>query len=161
MTGEEAIKILHGAIKKPNAKDGYLGQALDMAIQALEQRPCDDAISREAALEAILTRLPDFCDDAGGNLIGRNQTASAIRNLPSVKPTRKTGKWKLVQVGKHVDLCCANCGTVRVEEIAYNYTIDQLNKFFKKDYKDLLKHPDMSYCPCCGIKMENEDEVKE
>ncbi len=39
MTREEAIKILQGAIKKPNTKDGYLGQALDMAIKALEQEP--------------------------------------------------------------------------------------------------------------------------
>lgn len=34
---EEAIKILKGAIKKPNTKDGYLRQAIDMAIKALEQ----------------------------------------------------------------------------------------------------------------------------
>lgn len=39
MTREEAVKILKGAIKKPNTKDGYLGQALDMAIKALEQQP--------------------------------------------------------------------------------------------------------------------------
>ena len=43
MTREEAIEILQGAIKKPNTKDGYLGQAIDMAIQALSQEPCDDA----------------------------------------------------------------------------------------------------------------------
>lgn len=37
MTNEEAIKILKGAIKKPNTEDGYMGQALDMAIKSLEQ----------------------------------------------------------------------------------------------------------------------------
>lgn len=36
MTREEAIKILKGAIKKPNTKDGYLGQAVTMAIHSLE-----------------------------------------------------------------------------------------------------------------------------
>lgn len=46
MTNEQAIKILKGAIKKPNTKDGYLGQALDMAIKALEQEPCTDAQER-------------------------------------------------------------------------------------------------------------------
>ncbi len=40
MTNEEAIKILKGAIKKPNTKDGYLGQAIDMAIKALETSSC-------------------------------------------------------------------------------------------------------------------------
>lgn len=39
MTNEEAIKILKGAIKKPNPKDGYMGQALTMAIEALETQP--------------------------------------------------------------------------------------------------------------------------
>ena len=36
MTRVEAIKILEGAIKKPNTKDGYLGQALSMAINSLK-----------------------------------------------------------------------------------------------------------------------------
>lgn len=36
MTKEEAIKILKGAIKKPNTEDGYLGQAITMAIRSLE-----------------------------------------------------------------------------------------------------------------------------
>ena len=39
MTNDEAIKILQGAIKKPNTKDGYLGQAIGMAVKALEQQP--------------------------------------------------------------------------------------------------------------------------
>lgn len=44
MTTEQAIKILEGAIKKPNTKDGYLGQALTMAIEALKNEPvrCED-----------------------------------------------------------------------------------------------------------------------
>ena len=37
MKNEEAIRILANAIKKPNSKDGYIGQALTMAIKALEQ----------------------------------------------------------------------------------------------------------------------------
>lgn len=36
MTREEAAKILKGAIKKPNTEDGYLGQAITMAIRSLE-----------------------------------------------------------------------------------------------------------------------------
>lgn len=39
MTTEQAIKILNGAIKKPNTIDGYLGQALTMAIDALKNQP--------------------------------------------------------------------------------------------------------------------------
>lgn len=39
MTTDQAIKILEGAIKKPNTIDGYLGQALTMAIDALKNQP--------------------------------------------------------------------------------------------------------------------------
>ena len=53
MTREEAIKILQGAIKKPNTKDGYLGQAIDMAIKALEQEPRWIPVSE---------RLPEYRD---------------------------------------------------------------------------------------------------
>lgn len=38
ITREEAIEILKGAIKKPNTQDGYLGQALTMAIESLENQ---------------------------------------------------------------------------------------------------------------------------
>lgn len=46
MTREQAIEILQGAIKKPNTKDGYLGQAIDMAIKALEKEPILDKINK-------------------------------------------------------------------------------------------------------------------
>ena len=36
MTNEEASNILKGAIKKPNTKDGYLGQAIIMGVNSLE-----------------------------------------------------------------------------------------------------------------------------
>lgn len=36
MTIEESKEILQGAIKKPNTKDGYLGQAITMGVNSLE-----------------------------------------------------------------------------------------------------------------------------
>ena len=42
MTNEEAVVILENAIKKPNTRDGYLGQALTMAIKALKQQNFKD-----------------------------------------------------------------------------------------------------------------------
>ena len=107
-------------------------------------------MTREEAVKAIKSH----CYFANLVPVGKEALDMAIKAL---EQQPKTGHWKLVQVGKRVDLCCANCGAVRVEEIAYNYTIDQLNKFFKEDYKEFLKMPDMSYCPCCGVKMENEE----
>ncbi len=84
MTREEAIKILQGAIKKPNTKDGYLGQALDMAIKALEQEPCEDAISRQAVLVEMKRR-----HDNGDQI-----TLGFIKSLPPVTPQEpKIGHW--------------------------------------------------------------------
>lgn len=54
MTREEAIariknhKIAH---KMNEPREQYISEALDMAIKALEQELCDDAISRQAALQ--------------------------------------------------------------------------------------------------------------
>ena len=76
MTNEEAMKILKGAIKKPNTKDGYLGQALGMAIRALEQQPCEDCISREEVIK--LLEKEDWADTVTGVLV-----------LPLVQPQRK------------------------------------------------------------------------
>lgn len=106
MTLDEAIKhcenvaakcFVERSARNHSGKCGFEHLELAEWLKELkaykEQEPCDDAISREAALEAILTRVPDFCCDEGGNLIGRNETASYIRNLPSVTPKQKTGEW--------------------------------------------------------------------
>ena len=45
MTNSEAIEILRGAIKKPNTEDGYIGQAISMAIKALEDKGYDQGYS--------------------------------------------------------------------------------------------------------------------
>jgi hypothetical protein len=48
MTREEAIKAIQDFQNDYDSNgSGYLDDALDMAIQALSQEPCDDAISHE------------------------------------------------------------------------------------------------------------------
>jgi hypothetical protein len=89
-----------------------------------EQEPCEDAISREAALEAILTRVPDFCGgDEGGNLIGRNETASYIRNLPSVTHARPKGHWirEFDDIEGEVRFTCSNCRKYQLFETDFCY----------------------------------------
>ena len=112
-------------------------------LKALKAEPCEDAISREAALEAILTRVPDFCGgDEGGNLIGRNETASYIRNLPSVTPKQKTGEI-LTDYAIGIDregferkfVSTRYCSLCKCD-LGYN--------------ADILTH----YCPNCGAKLE-------
>ena len=55
MTREEAIARIkeHMLIHKMNEPRAiYISEALDMAIKALEQQPCEDTISRQAAIDA-------------------------------------------------------------------------------------------------------------
>ena len=100
MTEKEAIVFLD-AIKRGLHQTGKdhpyrddlipkMKEALCIAIEEMKAEPCADAISREAALEAILIRLPNFSGGEGGNLVDRNEAASAIRNLHSVTPKQKT-----------------------------------------------------------------------
>lgn len=105
MTRKKAIDILQGAIKKPNTKDGYLGQAIDMAINALEQEPCEDAISRQVVLDCLTAnglKKFDFILDA----------RDKIKNLPSVKPQEsKTGHWiRVTDKAGHLVWECDKCG---------------------------------------------------
>jgi hypothetical protein len=144
MTREEVIVFLE-AIKRGLHQTGKdhpyrddlipkMKEALCIAIEELKAEPCKDAISREAALEAILTRVPDFCgSDECGNLIYRNETASYIRNLPSVTPKLKTGKWNV---------------------LGYDDPSVRMYKCSECHMKITLK---FNYCPNCGAKMENPE----
>ena len=79
MTPQEAVEILKGAIKKPNTKDGYLGQAIDMVIKALEQQSCEDCVSREEVI-----RIAEQ-----GQIQGYEWQFKKLCTLPSVHPTPK------------------------------------------------------------------------
>ena len=61
---------------------GEQKEALDMAIKALEQQPCADAISRQAAIDVA---------DAVWSVIGDKNVAKVwdqIKDLPSAQPER-------------------------------------------------------------------------
>lgn len=75
MTREQAIGNLRHAI---HWNDMPTKEALDMAIEALKAEPCEDAISRQAAKQAIRERFPDLCE--------RIEINSVLNGLPSVQP---------------------------------------------------------------------------
>lgn len=63
MTREEAIgKLVYARQNADEELDSDWCASLDMAIKALEQQPCDDAISRQAAIDAVETIGFDFSD---------------------------------------------------------------------------------------------------
>jgi len=91
MTKEEAIEI----IRRYECNSEHY-EACEMAIQALEQEPCDDYIIRQAAIDAIDALYLDGdssasyrADAEGDTLIGKYQAITALDELPSVQPMRK------------------------------------------------------------------------
>lgn len=57
MTNKEAIKIIRSECYIANLlnldRTRMVNTALDKAVEALEQEPCDDAISKQAVLDAM------------------------------------------------------------------------------------------------------------
>lgn len=138
MTREEAIYCMKSYIDNPNYEHciscPYYGanqigenvfvcnssEAHKMAVEALEQEPCEDCISRADAIEF-------FKDD--------DYVVNELKNLAPVTPAEKVGHWEYKQydiafpeignyhcsscdaVGKNGDNYCSVCGAkMEVEE---------------------------------------------
>ena len=138
MTNAEAAKLVEHAFNMYES-ECYMGgddwskehEARDMAIKALDQEPCEDAVSREA----ILLQIGKIKDNYGGLL----DVARFIRKLPSVQPKQNIGHWKYyyspfqrVSAFSDTKAQCDKCG----------YT--------KNRYDGEI----LNYCPNCGSKME-------
>ena len=105
MTNEEAKIVIGNMPIKPEVLDDCYSiteyqEAKTMAIKALEQQSCEDAISRQAVLEQAR--------DYGSNtyLIPVN----SVKTLPSVQPTRPTSRWSRQTDTYHDYYECENCG---------------------------------------------------
>lgn len=130
MTKAEAIAMLK-RIQEPEAWEPQINQA---AIKALEQQPCEDTISRQAAIDALARMMPRSYTPDGSHPadeeIFRAQEVfadciEALEILPSAQPERKRGHWtsdgNCSECGKHAPFWamattyyessfCPNCG---------------------------------------------------
>lgn len=162
LSNEEAIKAIDEIKRKTDMfDDSYL--ALDMAIKALEQQPCEDAISRKDAVNALRKALYKYEDETEKqfkeskelNLEDWFQHRIFVQNmndidiqtileLPPVTSQPKVGHWvemELVDTGVSKFSC-----SVCKEGDFYNQ-ID--NPFIPT-----------KYCPNCGADMRGDsDEV--
>lgn len=122
MTKEEAINQLQ------DAKDGYkeylTDEALDTAIKALEQQPCEDCISRAEVLKIL--EKEEFKGDA---------IYEIEKKLPPVTPTRPTRRWIVCDVVKFGDF-------VGTEKYECSECHHRVGAFIS------------NYCPNCGARME-------
>ena len=100
MTREEAKNIISQMIKD---EEGFLSdntvEAHKMAIKALEQEPCEDAISRQAVLDLV---------NADWKYEGLEEP---INSLPPVNPQKpKTGHWIPSHIPESILDECSECG---------------------------------------------------
>lgn len=90
MTREEHIiylKNLRTALKLENNFSGETMESLNKAIEVLEQKHCNDAISRKWLLDVVNNFVFDTETD-------RNRIIHIVRDTaPSVTPEQKAGKW--------------------------------------------------------------------
>lgn len=127
MTIEKAIFILANIDRR--VCDDELSEALDIAIKALEQEPCEDCISR--VLEYIEESEADLWHKSENELVCQD-----IKELLPVIP-QQTGRW--IKGHTYGD--------------QYNYYQSYVCSCCKREYD---VHG-WKYCPNCGCRMESEE----
>ena len=130
MTREEAIQLLTQYIDYDAEKPDYyeMEEACKVAIKALEQEPCEDAISRQA--------VKDILDARGVKAVMTfEHFKELLDKLPPVTPQPKTGRWIDIMVGDMPAQACDRCNT-----------------FYPLAYTG----GGHKYCPNCGAKMESD-----
>lgn len=148
MTVDEQIKILESN-SEFERKDGDLQGCLNFRQLAnwlkdykklLEQKPCGDCISRREAIKMFTynskgEHIPDYDCDNFPVQIAMKTVKEMLRDLPSVTPQPKMGKWEwkphpvLPYTGNWY---CSEC--------------------------NLIGQSVYDYCPSCGAYMQEAEE---
>ena len=106
-------------------------------LDHLEQEPCEDAINRASAINAVSEALEHVFVE------NENVAKKIINKIPSVNPLPKTGHWTRELIRNEKGGCigakmiCSECG------------------------KDNKHDEYMNYCPNCGCRMIEPQESEE
>ena len=136
MTNQEALRI---AYSKRKDSAGEERDFLNTIIKALEQKPCEDAISRTEVLDLIDSKDPNY---------EVRHFKEDVECLPSVS-TEKTGHWIMpVQDDGMSDpiyyqVRCSECG----------FDLDP-----QTWHQELHQYGADKYCPKCGCRMMERAE---
>jgi len=118
MNREEAIanlNMISVAFVDPVTKEQrkLIDDTFDMAIKALEQQPCGNAIDRAEAIKIA----SGYCHPAN--------VAKELAKMPPVTPQPKTGHWiktphgfkcsRCLIVHSHPSIFCPSCGAKMIE----------------------------------------------
>ena len=132
MTREEAIRLATGLRTDFKCESETMVDFCNTIIQTLEQEPCEDAISRRAAIDAVEKAKTAMSPD-GEIYVAKINAEMNIQQLPSVS-AKKTGRWIYIcnsEVNGLKIVKCSECG--------------------KRTYGS------GKYCPNCGAKMGVEE----
>lgn len=150
MTNLEAADLLDNLIGMVSDNhDSDYDEALSKGRDILKSEPCDDCISRQAAIDAVKknTFRLTFAEEQGceghvlwsAKAVPSDAIEGALLELPSVTPQPKTGHWNswFTEIKGNNTFNCMECGsTFIVEQGAHN----------------------MNYCPNCGCRMVEPQE---
>jgi hypothetical protein len=125
MTREEAIAYFKRHIDL-YCVDGISKESEEMAIKALEQEPCDDAISREILIHDLQELIEAWKEYPvmAKEIKGVEAALGYVKTIPPATPQPKIGRWidrKCSRCGcrSMLGLCienyCANCGAKIIE----------------------------------------------
>ena len=132
MTNDEALSILHCPDTVGGLYSEKYGEALGMAMEALEKETCEDCISRQMAIEAMGEQPLNWTNSLReiAEEMMRQDHVKALKELPSVTPARAKGEWIYLnaQEESYADWYeCSVCHGASYEE---------------------------NFCPNCGAEME-------
>lgn len=102
-----------------------------LAIKALQQEPCEDAISRAEVLKKA------FYTETEEGWSGYTVDVKDIKDLPSVQPKHKTGTWR-----KDID------NSRRWDRV----------RFYCSECGSWQTYGETDYCPSCGARMIKPQE---
>jgi len=180
------IKAIRDSISGGDEEfDNKRRESLDAGISALEQEPCEDAISREA-LKKMLMRLDKWhVKNKQFVNVGLlyDDVFFGIEQLPSVTPSRPTEHKPICDDciyfdnGKGSEKCdsCELTGTNKpsrhkghwISHILSIECSECKQKFFADDENENCQDYDacedfgFKYCPNCGAEMESEENGTE
>ncbi len=133
MTFDESINILKQYIdyNNPDVPDFYaMAEAIEWILEALEQEPCSDVVSRQAVDDAIY----DYSRSCDANYA---QIMEFIDKLPSVTAQPKMGRWNFTKHYGRDYYVCLVCGMERMDDHSSGW----------------------NYCPNCGAKMQEVEDA--
>ena len=131
-------------------------EVFDDAIKALKQEPCEDAVSRKAVFGLVKQMYLEVANSTvDSHTISdcisltaskcREYIDEHIRELPSVTPTSKKGKW----IGHVSNMNCEDIDNFYDEDwdgTTHECSLCHATYFYMTDF-----------CPNCGADMEGEE----